>query len=104
MKSNRRVRAVQRFSDDYLKRCKNLATADIVRFLEDYRLAVGMVSTRSRLISIRMPEPLLDAFKAKARLENTPYQTQIKRLMREWLNDSEQLASVANFKDNSTAT
>ena len=39
----------------------------------------------SRLISLKVPEDLLEAFKTKARLHDVPYQTQIKRLMMDWL-------------------
>ena len=89
MNRNRPERPVQRFSEEYLERCRELSSADIVRFLEDFRVALGGASTRSRLISIRMPEPLLTAFKTQARLRGIPYQAQIKRLMREWLADLE---------------
>jgi predicted DNA binding CopG/RHH family protein len=34
---------------------------------------------------MKVPEDLLGAFKAKARLHNVPYQTQIKKLMVDWL-------------------
>ena len=33
-----RIRPVQYFSDAYLQRCRRLAPADIVRFLEEFRL------------------------------------------------------------------
>ncbi len=79
---------VQHFTDEYLERCRELSAMDIVRFLEDYRVAVGAANARSRLISLRVPEPLLAAFKTKARLQGVPYQSQIKALMREWLADS----------------
>lgn len=32
---------VQRFSDEYLERCRELSPQDIVRFLEDYRALFG---------------------------------------------------------------
>ena len=92
MNRDRTERPVQRFSDAYLKRCRELSPADIVRFLEDFRMVFGAASTRSQLISIRVPEPLLAAFKSQARLRGIPYQTQIKALMRDWLADSEQTA------------
>jgi predicted DNA binding CopG/RHH family protein len=34
---------------------------------------------------MKVPEDLLSAFKARARLSGVPYQTQIKKLMVEWL-------------------
>ena len=80
-------RPVQHFSDEYLERCRELSPAEIVRFLEDFRKIHGAADTRSRLISIRVPEPLLVAFKTQARLSGIPYQSQIKNLMRAWLTD-----------------
>ena len=78
-------RPLQRFSEAYLERCRTLSPEDVVRFLEDFRKVQGALPARSRLISIRVPEPLLAAFKAQARLRGVPYQTQVKTLMRDWL-------------------
>jgi predicted DNA binding CopG/RHH family protein len=40
---------------------------------------------KTRLISLKVPEDLLDAFRTKAELHGVRYQTQIKKLMRRWL-------------------
>jgi predicted DNA binding CopG/RHH family protein len=40
---------------------------------------------KSKLISMKIQEPLLDAFKQKAEFIGVPYQTQIKVLMKDWL-------------------
>jgi predicted DNA binding CopG/RHH family protein len=77
--------AVQMFTDEYLERCREMSSADIVRFLEDFRRVHGRAPGKSQLISMKVPENLLAAFKAKARLCGVPYQTQIKALMVEWL-------------------
>ncbi len=80
------MRPVQTFSKEYLERCKKLKPEEIVRFLEDFRRLHGEKKpAKSRLISVKMPEDLLSAFRAKAGLEGVPYQTQIKRLMAAWL-------------------
>ena len=50
------IRAVQYFTPEYLESCKAMSTADI-----------------------------LAVFRSKAERENIPYQTQIKRLMLEWV-------------------
>ena len=78
-------RPLQTFSDEYLARCRELSAMDIVRFLDDFKRIHGQAETRSRLISLKVPEPLLAAFKTKARLGGARYQTQIKKLMRQWL-------------------
>lgn len=81
-------RPVQRFSDEYLERCRALSPADIVRFLDDFKRIHANRESRSRLISLKVPEPLLAAFKTKARLGGVRYQTQIKNLMRQWLEEA----------------
>jgi len=80
------MRPVQYFSDEYLEECKRMKPADILRFLDEFRrLHSPARRTSSRLISLKVPEDLLEAFKAKARLQDVRYQTQIKRLMTEWV-------------------
>ena len=80
------MRPVQFFSDEYLDQCKRMKPADVLWFLDEFRrLYAPARRTGSRLISLKVPEDLLEAFKAKARLHDVRYQTQIKRLMTEWL-------------------
>lgn len=88
MKPGQPERPQQRFADEYLERRRELSPEDIVRFLDDYRKIFGAAKARSRLISMEVPEPLLTAFKTKARLQVVPYQAQIKNLMRTWLDES----------------
>lgn len=78
-------RPIQLFSAEYLQQCEKLSADEIAEFLENYRLLAAQVSTRSKLISIKIPENLLSAFKTKAKLEGVPYQTKIKELMAAWL-------------------
>jgi hypothetical protein len=78
-------RPVQYFSKEYLERCRTMSPAQIVKFLDDFRRALSPLPGKSRLISIKVPETLLEAFKTRARLSGVPYQTQIKRLMADWL-------------------
>ena len=81
------MKPVQKFSDEYLRRCAEMSHEEIVRFLDDFRRLHGTKRSRSRLISIKVPEDLLAAFKAKARLYDVRYQTQIKKLMNLWLQE-----------------
>ena len=78
------MRPVQFFSNEYLEQCRAMTPDQILQFLEDFR-DLNQPADRSRLISLKVPEALLAAFKVKARLNGSPYQTQIKRLMTEWL-------------------
>jgi predicted DNA binding CopG/RHH family protein len=59
---------------------------DVMNFIENYkRMLDPRAKKRSKLISIKIPEPLLEAFRYKAEREKTPYQTKIKQLMMEYL-------------------
>lgn len=84
------MKTVQYFTKEYLEHCSKLSTGEILEFLEDFRLlhAPENRPERSKLISIRVPERLLAAFRKKATFRGTAYQTQIKRLMEEWLKGS----------------
>lgn len=80
------MRPAQYFSKEYLEQCQAMKPHQILRFLEDFRIVhQARQSQKSRLISIKVPEALLEAFKTKAKLSGIPYQTQIKRLMNHWL-------------------
>jgi predicted DNA binding CopG/RHH family protein len=83
------MKAVQYFSDDYLEQCRELSAEQILRYLDDFRCLHAARSAASKLISIKVPQDLLNAFKAKSRLAGTPYQTQIKVLMKAWVLDQE---------------
>lgn len=62
----------------------------IVQFLEDFRAMTDpRAQQKSKLISLKIPEPMLAAFKYKSARANTPYQTKIKQLMAEWLMSSD---------------
>lgn len=88
------MRPVQLFTDEYLAQCREMKPDQVIRFLEDFRKLHAKRPARSRLISLKVPEDLLHAFRQRAELAGVPYQTQIKRLMREWVlegrEDSEQ--------------
>lgn len=58
----------------------------ICEFIEDYRQVVLGVARPSRTaISLRVPDPLLRAFRRKSEALGVPYQTQIQRLMAAWV-------------------
>ena len=76
---------VQYFTQEYLDRCKGMSSDQVIEFLENYRSLVREVPGKCQLISLKVEPSLLNAFKLKAKLENIPYQTQIKKLMKDWL-------------------
>jgi predicted DNA binding CopG/RHH family protein len=83
------MRPVQYFTDEYLDECRKLSATEIAKFLEDFRLIHGQVKSKSRLISLKVPESLFNAFKLKAKAKGVKYQTQIKQLMQTWLDRSD---------------
>lgn len=81
-------KTVQYFTKEYLARCKDFTPDQILEFLENYRHLVAKVPEKCQLISLKIEPSLLNAFKQKAFLEGSHYQTKVKQLMRDWLNTS----------------
>lgn len=58
----------------------------IIEFLEMFQqISDARAQLPLKLISLKVPVPLLDAFKFRCRDMGVPYQTMIKRLMKDWL-------------------
>jgi predicted DNA binding CopG/RHH family protein len=92
-------RPVQYFNADYLTHCREFTPEQILDFLESFKTVVSEAAIepsqklapeyiKSKLISIKIPEDLLGVFKQQAARLGIPYQTQIKRLMKDWLAQS----------------
>lgn len=79
------MKAVQYFTDEYLEQCKKMTPLQIMHFQESFRL-LNEPNEKSKLISIRVPENLLRAFKGKCNIQSEKYQSKIKELMVEWIN------------------
>ena len=80
------MKAIQKFTKEYLAQCGKLTPEQIVRWLDDVRIMhIKNKPSKSRLISIRIPEKVLSSFRSKADLLGVSYQTQINRLMVGWL-------------------
>lgn len=82
------MRPVQYFSREYLKQTRRMSAEEILRFLEDFRL-MHEKPAASKLISMKVPEPLLAAFRFKCRERGVKYQTRIKELMTAWVQGDE---------------
>lgn len=78
-------KTIQFFSKEYLARCRQFTPEQIIEFLENYRNLVAKVPEKCQLISLKIEPSLLSAFKQKASLEGSHYQTKIKQLMRDWI-------------------
>ncbi len=85
------MRPVQYFSKAYLKQTRRMSPEEILQFLEDFRLMQEKPAA-SKLISLKVPEPLLSAFRFKCSERGVKYQTRIKELMTAWVqgNDTNQ--------------
>ena len=84
------MKTLQYFNDDYLQQCRAMTPDQIIQFLDDFRQLHGAAErSKSKLISIKVPENLLNAFKMRAMLAGTPYQAQIKTLMKAWVTQSD---------------
>ncbi len=60
--------------------------SEIVQFLKSVQLmSHPKAQSPTKLISIKIPQALLDAFRFKSESIGIPYQTMIKNLMHEWL-------------------
>lgn len=82
--SEQNIRSVQYFTDEYLEQCKTATPKQILTFLENYRL-MQTGEDKTKLISMKISESLLTAFRQKCELNGVKYQTQIKTLMSQWL-------------------
>lgn len=80
------MKPVQYFSAEYLKECHKMSATDRLQFLEDFRLLQDRrPPTKTRLISLRIDETLLERLKEKAKTAGLPYQTFLKNLIRDSL-------------------
>jgi predicted DNA binding CopG/RHH family protein len=92
------MKAVQHFTPEYLKRCREMAPDQIIKFLDDFRRLfggrkAGAVRVNSRRVTLTVPEDLLETFRTKVHLNGRPYQDQIRELMRAWVIGEQALES-----------
>ena len=78
------MKPVQYFNDESLDQCRGATPEQILEYLESFRLLQAQAA-KSKLISIKIPQPLLDSFRRKCEFAGVRYQTQIKQLMTDWL-------------------
>lgn len=80
-----RNKPVQYFNAEYVERCRGLTPDQIMEFIEDFQKMMAHVPEKCQAISLKIEPSLLKAFKFKAKLAGVRYQTQIKKLMKEWV-------------------
>jgi len=79
------MKALQIHSPESLARGQQMSAEEIARFLEDFRLLHGNKTQPSKLISLKVPIPLLSTFRFQCEQQGLKYQTHIKTLMKDWL-------------------
>ena len=80
------MKTIQLHNPEMIKMGQQMTTEQIVQFLEDFRLMHGsQQSQKSKLISLKVQENLLRAFRFKCDQQGLKYQTQIKALMMDWV-------------------
>jgi predicted DNA binding CopG/RHH family protein len=78
------MKGLQKFTPEYLAQSRRMSPDAVARFLDDFR-RLHAPRAKSRLISMKVPETLLAAFRHRCRVEGERYQTKIKALMLEWV-------------------
>ncbi len=76
---------IQYFNKEYVERCRDLTPEQILEFLEDFRQMMSEVPEKCHPISLKVEPSLLKAFKFKSKMSGVAYQTQIKNLMKAWI-------------------
>jgi predicted DNA binding CopG/RHH family protein len=79
------TKALQISSKGQIERDQKLDPVDVLNFLEDFQRVIAGDEGRRKLISLRVPDRLLEQFQKKAKNHRISYQTQIVELMRQWI-------------------
>lgn len=80
-----KTKGKQLLSKEYARTTSEASVSEILHFLEDYRQIASGDEGPTKLISLRVPEKILELFKIKAKHQDKKYQTVIVKLMREYL-------------------
>ncbi len=79
-------KTIQLHNPEMVKMGQQMTTEQIVQFLDDFRLLHGNPNQhKSKLISLKVQQNLLNAFRFKCEQQGLKYQTQIKSLMMDWV-------------------
>ncbi len=79
---------MKKSSKSHVTRAKGISPEEALRFLEDIRTLAGDVDKPTVAISLRLPENILRAIKAKAKAEGKKYQSMIVEFMRNGLRET----------------
>lgn len=88
----KKSKALQIHSSEHIRAGRHLKKEEIIRFLDDFQRVAAGDEGKRKLISLRVPERLLELFKRKAEATSIPYQTRLIGLMREWVKGEDEPA------------
>ncbi len=71
------------------KKQKKLTPDQVVEFLDNFQSIVNGKDKPTKLISLRVPENILESFKTLATEKNQKYQSIIVKLMRDWVRSNQ---------------
>ena len=86
--TQKKIRALQKHSPERLRSDREVTAEQALQFLHEFQLLTQGDEGPRKLISLRVPERLLELFRAQAERRGRRYQTEILRLMREALERS----------------
>lgn len=70
------------------KKQKKLTPNQVVEFLDNFQNVVHGKDKKTKLISLRVPENILESFKTLSKGKSQKYQSVIVQLMREWVKNN----------------
>jgi len=80
------MKTLQIHKPEMLKMGQQMSAEQVLKFLDDFRILHGDPnSQKSKLISLKVQQNLLNAFRFKCEQQGLKYQTQIKTLMTDWV-------------------
>jgi len=80
-------KTLQKSSKNRIKADKKMTPKEVLEFLDEFQQVVQGQEGKRKLISLRVPENLLEQFRFKSKKNRIPYQSQIVELMRNWLKE-----------------
>ena len=70
------------------KKQKKLTPNQVLEFLDNFQCVVHGQDKKTKLISMRVPENVLQSFKTLTKDKNQKYQSVIVQLMRDWIKNN----------------
>lgn len=86
-KAKKKIKLVQKASTERIGLDRHVTPEQALQFIEEFQLLMNGHEGERKLISLRVPERLLEQFRTKAERQGSRYQTRIIELMRRWIRE-----------------